>query len=178
MVSNTQTVFNFLKQQLTPLLSIFLKNIPLLSKQEEEGIVEMKEERVHDWGISRIWGETVGHPGAMVCSTVSCKAVAALARQEQGVSCTHTHTHTPLCIQTSSQTLAHKKPFCDPPDPLNASAAGPAAAAAGPSPGEGANASRVLQTTTVDTQRKKTKHKAKGNTRVNTPRHTDVQNRR
>lgn len=46
----------------------------------------------------------------------------------------------------------HRQPF-HPPDPANASAAGPAATAAGPSPGEGANASRVLQTTTAGTQK-------------------------
>lgn len=60
----------------------------------------MEEERVHDWGFSRIWGETVALV-EMVCPTVSLKAVAALANQEQGVSkhpricmLKHPHHHT------------------------------------------------------------------------------------
>lgn len=54
---------------------------------------------------------------------------------------THTHTRSTL--------------FCHPPDPANASAAGPAATEPGPSPGEGANASMVFQKKTTKTHQKK-----------------------
>jgi len=76
----------------------------------------MREERVYDWGIKA---------GFRVTQFV-------LLSKNNSFP-THTLTH------------LHKRPFCHPPDPPNASVAGPAAAAAEPCPGEGANASGVLQ---------------------------------
>lgn len=81
---------------------------------------------------SRPWGH--------VCSTVSYGSRSSF-NIIKAAALLHFRTHSYIRSRTSTESC-----FCHPPDPPNASAAGPAATAAGPSPGEGAKASRVLQT--------------------------------